>query len=594
MATVEDDDAPADAARPSETATLRGFDRVTLAVAGVTLLALVLRFVALGERIAHWDEARVGWWIPEFMQTGEFAYQPIIHGPFYQIVNRPVFAALGATDFTMRLVVALIGALAPLTALGLRHRLRDVETVVFALFLAANPLILYYTRFMRGDPLVAIFMLAAFVLFVRLWDFGEKRYLFGGVAFVALALTAKENAILYPVTWLGALVLVADKRLLLAIERDEDWTSVLGAWLFRTLRALWAWLPWLALSAVEFLAIVVFFYAPRANDPGELGLYNALGDPSMLWPVIQEATMGSVDKFLETWIHGGHQEHAYLPFLGHFLKSMGYGAIVLVVFAVAGFLVARYARSSDRPLVEFAFFWGLLSVLGYPIVTDIQAGWTPIHAVVPLAIPAAVGVAIVVGWARAAYRREDLLELGMTVALLFVVAGLVASMGLWTVYLAPQSDANHIVQYAQPGDDLRPALVAMQRASRDHEGIDVLLYGKFFVDDQDPNGGNPFVDGELRRGFIRSPACANWFNALPLPWYFRTADADVSCSPGVGDLQQRARSGSPPPVVIASNESAPDVRRAFPDYWSATYELRTYGTETVFFVSPEYANGTAG
>ena len=98
----------------------RGLDWVTVAVANVALLALVTRLYRLGERVAHWDEARVAYWTMRYIETGNFDYRPIIHGPFYHHVNRHVFAWLGANDFTMRLVVAVIGALLPVPLLLFR------------------------------------------------------------------------------------------------------------------------------------------------------------------------------------------------------------------------------------------------------------------------------------------------------------------------------------------------------------------------------------------------------------------------------------------------------------------------------------------
>jgi uncharacterized protein (TIGR03663 family) len=201
-----------------------GLDWVRLAVVDVAILALVLRVFELGGRVAHWDEARVGFWILEYMQTGNFQYRPIIHGPFYHHINRLVFEVFGVSDFNMRLVVAIAGGLFPLTALLFRERLRDSEVVALAVFLAVNPVLLYYSRFMRGDPLVAMFMFTAFALFVRLADTGDRDYLYGGVAFVALGFTVKENALIYVVTWLGATALLVDHRLFRASDRDQPWT----------------------------------------------------------------------------------------------------------------------------------------------------------------------------------------------------------------------------------------------------------------------------------------------------------------------------------------------------------------------------------
>ncbi|WP_335999410.1 flippase activity-associated protein Agl23 [Halorientalis halophila] len=620
MATVEDDDSTTETpARDSETAlpTRFGVDRIVLVVAGLTAFALFARFLFLGERIAHWDEGRVGWWILQYLHTGDYAYRAIIHGPFYHHVNSFVFSVFGASDFAMRAIVALLGGLTPLLALGLRHRLRDLEVGALALFLAVNPLLLYYTRFMRGDPLVAVFMLAALVAFVRLLDFRRPRYLFLGVAATALAFTAKENALIYPITWAGAAVLLLDHRLFLAREGERAWTSILMDYLVAFVYGVWDWLHWILLAVVEFFAIIVFFYAPRDGDPTDVGLYNALSqaDLGMFVTVVDRATVGAWKEFFGLWVSGDMSDHAYIPYLGDLVQTLGYGALALCVLAVVGFVVDRYSGDRPRDLVSFAFYCGFVSVLGYPIVTDIQAPWAAIHAVVPLAIPAAVGFALLLRWGRESLADDDPVGMAAAAVLVIVVVSFVAGAGVYGVYLAPQAQEseNALVQYAQPGDDVRPALDRMDAAAAANDGTDVLLYGDFFVDGG-TNATTDFVrngypaDSDLlpseQRGLTLAPACADWFNALPLPWYFNQSGASVDCAQDEAELGD-VEDSEPPVVIVAAhdeddeddtvNEEA-QARRAFPDYWSATYELRTYGTETVFLIHPDYvgdANATA-
>lgn len=583
MATVEDDDPPSDtdSTHQSETdlRTRYGIDRLTLAVVGIVAFALLLRFFALGERTAHWDEARVGWWILDYMQTGDMYYRPIIHGPFYHHVNRLVFDLFGVSDANMRLVVAMLGALTPLAALGLRGRLRDVEVGALALFLAANPLLLYYSRFMRGDPLVAFFMLFAFVLFVRLIDTGRRRYLFAGVACVALAFTAKENVLIYLVTWVGATVLLLDHRLLRATQAEQSWPSMLWQYVTTTASKLWQWLPYLLFAIVEFVLVIVYFYAPRGDLEGTdlegtATFGDALSDPTLFPKVMEEAVLGSWKRFYGLWVSGGHQDHAYLPYLGDLLETLGYGALALCLLAVLGFIVDRYADDGPRDVVSFSFYWGFVSILGYPIITDIKAPWAAMHAVVALAIPAAVGLAVIVRWGRSAFVRDDRLSVGIAAVLLLVVAGQIAGAGAWTVYMQPQSNDNKLVQYAQPAGNIQPSLDRMAVASdRNDNGSDVLLYGSFFVD-----GAS---EAE------REPACAKWFNSLPLPWYFEMHNSTVSCASDEVDLSDYE--SNPPPVIVTRKSEKATVRQQFPEYWLATYEMRSYGTETVFFFHPDYA-----
>jgi len=184
-------------------------------VVAITLVSLALRVVFLGYRVAHFDEGRVAYWAWHFGETGNFAYRYIIHGPFIQHVDRWLFALVGPSDFAMRLPVAVVGGLLPLSALLLRAHLDRSETVGLALLFALDPALLYYSRFMRSDVLVAVFMFTAFALLVRLYDTRKVRYMYAAAVFLALGFASKENALVYVVTWGGATGLLLAKILLL-------------------------------------------------------------------------------------------------------------------------------------------------------------------------------------------------------------------------------------------------------------------------------------------------------------------------------------------------------------------------------------------
>ena len=183
---------------------MNGGDRTVRAVLAVTLLSLVARFVLLGQRIAHFDEARVAWWGLEYLETGSTSYRYIIHGPLMQYLHRYLFEVFGATDLVMRAPVALVGGLLPLVALWLRRHLDDVETVALAGFLAFDPILLYFSRFARSTVFVAAFCFVAFAALVRWYDGDGAGSLYVAGAFLALGFGAKENAVVYVLCWLGA------------------------------------------------------------------------------------------------------------------------------------------------------------------------------------------------------------------------------------------------------------------------------------------------------------------------------------------------------------------------------------------------------
>jgi len=577
-----------------------GLDPVHAAVGTLVVGALVARLYDLGARVAHWDESRVAYWTLRYVETGNVEYRPIIHGPFYHHVNRHLFELLGATDFSMRLVVAVAGGLFPLVALLFRHRLHDAAVAAVALLFAFTPVLLYYSRFMRGDPLVAMFMFTAFALFVSALDTRRTVRVHAGVVFTALGFTVKENALLYLVCWVGAGALVADHRLL---DRDDDRSA--GTAVRRSVVRVWRLLgrrwPTVVLGVVEFLAVVVYFYAPRRASEAGPGLWTTLSDPTVLPAVLWAATGGAWVDLWEVWVAGDHQDHAYLPFLSDFLGTMAGGALALSMLAVLGFVADRYSADGPSDLVSFCFYWGFASVLGYPVVTDIKAPWATVHAVVPLSVPAAVGLALVGRWAYRACRDADYVTAGVGgLAVALVVVSMLATSAS-AVYAQPQSSDNDLVQYAQPADDLGPVTRTLAAAGAEGrnggkdggrgrsrggsesgnvgesegEGPDVVLYGAYLVAENDATGP-------------REPGCARWFNALPLPWYVAAADADATCARSPEDVAAVVAE-SDPAVVVARQSQTDRIDDHLTAYESRTYRLRARGTETTFYVHPNYA-----
>jgi len=474
------------------------------AVAAVTVLALLARLWALGWRVFHQDEGRVGGWILRYMETGAWEYRPIIHGPFIPHVNGVLFSWFGASDFLARFPMALVGGLLPLTALLLRERLRDSEVVALAVFLAANPLLLYYSRFMRNDMLIAAFMFAAVAFAVRAYD-GERPLLLVPAALAfALAFTTKENALAYPISWVGAGVLVFDARVLLARERGTD---VLAAARERVGELDAARLRGFVVAAVGglfvFAGTFLAFYAPLP--------VTSLAD------ALTGATVGVWDK-LDTWLSAGMRDHAYIPYFAYYAKVLAYTSLPLTAFAAAGFLADRYGGNDTRGFVGFCFFWGLSGLFGYPLITDITAPWSTLNVVVPLAVPAAVGLAGLWRLTRRAYERRDrpgTVGFALGAATLVLAAAVGGGVAAETSYLNPQSpdigEDGVMVQYAQPAGEMQPVLRSIEREAPANAGTDVLYYGELLSDDEVWDEDPP-------------PA---WFDRLPLPWYTEKANATV-------------------------------------------------------------------
>ncbi|WP_420181846.1 flippase activity-associated protein Agl23 [Haloarcula sp. KBTZ06] len=609
-------------------------------VVAVTLLGLVLRVAALGSRVAHFDEGRVAYWALHLRDSGSFAYRYIIHGPFIQHVDSWVFTVAAPTDFTMRLPVAIVGGLLPLTALLFREHLRSDETVFMAVFLALNPVLLYFSRFMRSDVLVAAFMFTAFGLLVRFVDTRKARYLYGVGAFMALGFASKENAIVYVLTWLGATGLLLAKVLVLPNGYRDAFGFLRGV---PTVGAIWgrmagrvradvglvvgtvrsfrdrhdsaasvlaAYASHIVLAALVFGLVSLFFYAPRGagvagieHPPapaasGDVNFWSGVTNPSLFPELVGTTWERVVDQYSEWFSPASEKatttetglvesiETFYESVDGHYevlLKALGYTAAPLVLFSAFGYALDRLGTVEPRHLVPFAAYGGYVSILGYPIGTDIGAPWLAVHVVVPLSIPAAVGLAAVIRWGNESLSTDDVTGAAIAAAIVLLVTALVVNTTATRVYTNEHLEGNPLVQYAQPQESLRADLAEMDRiATANGNGTDVVMYHGERGDAYD--GDDAYVKedrGQWNDSWWNTrPTCLQWHNSLPLPWYYAAEDVNVSCENRPDTLAEQAQEDQPPIVITQQIDSTvPTERLEAAGYVPKTHRMRTkYGS----------------
>ncbi|ERG96657.1 flippase activity-associated protein Agl23 [Haloquadratum walsbyi] len=563
--------------------------RTLVGVVTATVFALVLRLNALGGRVFHWDEGRVGYWILRYHETGIHTYRPIVHGPFIPIVDRWLFEIAPITDATARLPIAVIGGLLPLAALLFREHLRDIEIISLATLLAINPLVVYYSRFMRNDVLVATFAFIALGAVIRGLDTGHLRYSFAAAVALALAFTTKENALLYPVCYIGAAVVVVDWRLTRAVAREESHTHILSEWKTRIYVALTGHgtTPGMSLarigctfigSLVLFIAIFTFFYAPRPD------LWQAIANPTQLPDTITAGTIGAAEKFIDLWATGGRQDHAYLPYFHDLVETLVYGAPALLSFGLLGIITNRYGVITDRrrPLITFATYWAVASLLGYPLATDIQAPWVTIHIIVPLAIPAAVGLSFVIESAHDALMRinTDTVTAGLAILIILAAAGGVAGANA-TYFNSASADDKQVLQWAQPENDLKSSMLTTGAIAASNAGTDVL-----FVGTTPPSASNTdfYVDNESSVA-TAPPGGPAWHSRLPLPWYLERTNATITSTDP--DTELETALSDPPPVVISKGHDRDAVSATLQGYTASEHNFRLWGETVVIFIHDE-------
>ena len=582
-------------------------------VVAITAVALVARLAALGARPMHYDEARVGYWILHYVDTGAFTYRHGIHGPFVQHVNRFLFPIVGASDFTARLPVAVVGGLLPLVALLFREHLEKSELVALALFLSFNSVLVYYSRFMRSDILLAGFMFAAFGCLVRFHDTRDVRYLYGLAVLAAFGFATKENAIVYALTWIGAAGLLADQALFRP-RRYRNGRELLRA---RAAEAGARWRDWLpryaghaAGALAVFLFVLVFMYAdrgagmagvtapPAPPEEGAVGFREALASP-LAFPGYASDTLAGATSEALRWggrTGAGDSESlvdTYVSHIGTDLEVLASNAPVLLIFAAVGFVWERYGRASSRNLVLFAGYCGFVSLLGYPLADDIgSAHWLHVHILVPLAIPAAVAVARLYEWGRAASADRDTVATAAVAFVLLLAAVQVGAATASNTYLDTTSTDNELVQFAQPESDARVAATAIDRVAGGG-GTDVVVYTGAGYDGTRPIVGGP---DEGNHSFVLRPACqkSDWYNSLPLPWYLVNADADVACETDPGALASTAATEEPALIVTLEDDTSVPSGQLRGSYTARTFDMYQWSHRMTFYLHDDHAGEVPG
>jgi uncharacterized protein (TIGR03663 family) len=352
MVTTEPHDAPAAPARRP---------RAELAAYAVLVaVALALRLFDLGDRPFHHDESQDAYFSWTFFTTGDYEYNPLLHGPLRFYLTAAMYGLFGDSDFTARLAPALIGTLmVPLPYL-LRAQLGRVGAFTAAALLAFGPSYLYFSRFAREDIYFAAISLALLVVTFRFLDNPRRHQpaLIGGL--LALAFAIKETTFITGFVGFTffAGVLLFRRELLLRPIREVGLEA-------------WGW----ALAA--FLGIYTLLFTTFLTQPeGVKGLYTGLD----YWLGQHEVGRGGEPWYFYLVVLFGEEWPALL--LG------GIGAVValrrptlLRVFLMWAFLVSlvvyswageKFAWLVLHPLLPLV----LLSGLGVQAIWDARRRWS--------------------------------------------------------------------------------------------------------------------------------------------------------------------------------------------------------------------------
>ncbi|MEA3459686.1 MAG: TIGR03663 family protein, partial [Chloroflexota bacterium] len=155
-------------------------------------LAFLTRFWDLGARAISHDESLHALYSWKLYAGEGYRHTPMMHGPFLFHANAFIYFLFGANDYTARIVPALFGVAAVALPYFLRKWLGRTGALVTSALILISPSLLYYSRYIRHDILVSVWMLLMVIALFKYIDERKNRWLYLGAAALALSLCTKE------------------------------------------------------------------------------------------------------------------------------------------------------------------------------------------------------------------------------------------------------------------------------------------------------------------------------------------------------------------------------------------------------------------
>lgn len=335
---------------------------------GLLLVAAMFCLYALGERPYHHDEsihAFYSWRIAR-EGVGAYRYDPVYHGLVLYYAAAAVMKALGDGDVTGRLSAVLFGLGTMAFAWPLRRWLGRWGAIAFLALLTFSPSWIYFTRFVRHDVYLALFVIASVHAAFRYGETRRPIYMYLGGFTLGMAACTKED------TYLLGPWLVLSFALMLAwgVARGEQ----RGARAVREVKDLirQAWLPFLTALFI-FLFVWIVIYSACGTD---LRYANLLRDPTLLFKPAFDA--------IDYWSGQQRMKRIAGPWWYYLPQLALYDP--LIFFAGLGCAVQLLAqkRAPDR-FGRFVTAWALGSLLIYGWAQE-KVPWLLVPQVLPLAI----------------------------------------------------------------------------------------------------------------------------------------------------------------------------------------------------------------
>jgi uncharacterized protein (TIGR03663 family) len=335
-----------------------------LAWAVLLVAALVVRLYDLGARAYHHDESQIAYFSWILAERGDYAYDPLLHGPVQYYASAATFTVLGDSDLTGRLPAVLGGMIAIALVFALRRFLGRVGAFAAAAAIAFGPSFLYYSRFIREDILLVAANLALLVVLSALLWRPRKWHPAALGLLLAVAFAIKEAtfitvgvAVPFFVVWLG-----------LAWRRARREGLDLRAHpLSHAVRSV-GWEAWVW-GLAAFLALYTLLFTTFLTEPQH---WDALYEGLAYWREQHGVRRGEGEWYFYSVVLAGHEWPMLL------LGAVGAAALLRRRSPFGAFLVWMFAG-------QFAAY----SIAGERFT------WLVLHPLVALTLLAGAGVQVI-------------------------------------------------------------------------------------------------------------------------------------------------------------------------------------------------------
>lgn len=383
-------------------------------------VAFALRLYDLGDRPFHHDESQDAYFSWLFRTTGDYAYNPLLHGPLRFYLTAAAYVLLGDTDTTARLAPALMGTIMVALPYGLRAQIGRVGAFTAGVLLAAGPTYLYFSRFAREDIYVACITLGLIVVAFRFLATPRRHQpaLFG--ALVALSFATKETTFITLFVggtfFIGALALRRSREPIVRAVTSVGWVS-------------WVW------ALVAFVGTFTVLFTTFLTHPG--GLYDGIVTGLKYW-------LGQHGER-----RGGEAWFFYIVVL------IGDEWPALLLGAIGAAVTIR------RPtLLRVFLIWAFLCSLAVYSWAGEKFAWLVLHPLLPLLLLCGVGVQAV--WES---RRRWYGILGIVAVAVALAYSGVASFWVNAVHRADPRELLVSTQSSEEVKNVAEEVVAADKAS---------------------------------------------------------------------------------------------------------------------------------